>query len=62
MSQPDREATWKMSFDCFQTVRRSGATAIESLSALEDINLKNHGGENLLHEAIAFVMTKLHIG
>jgi hypothetical protein len=51
-----------MSFDCFQTVRRSGATAIESLSALEDINLKNHGGENLLHEAIAFVMTKLHIG
>ena len=43
-----------MTFDYFQAVRRNGAAAIESLSALDDINLKNQGGENLLHEAIAY--------
>lgn len=43
-----------MTTDYFQTVRRDGAAAVNILSSLDDINVRNEDGQNLLHHAIAY--------
>lgn len=40
--------------DLFQAVRRDGHAALSSLKELEDVNIRNEDGENLLHVAIAY--------
>ncbi|RCS44191.1 ankyrin repeat domain-containing protein [Bremerella cremea] len=40
--------------DFFQAVRRDGHGALSSLNELDDVNIRNDDGENLLHVAIAY--------
>lgn len=40
--------------DFFQAVRRDGREALSLLTKLDDVNIRNNNGENLLHVAIAY--------
>ena len=43
-----------MTKDVFQSVRRDGRDALLALRELDDLNVRNRSGENLLHVAIAY--------
>ncbi|WP_165441783.1 ankyrin repeat domain-containing protein [Rubinisphaera italica] len=47
--------------DFFQNVRFDGYEALSALKKLDDVNIRNDDGENLLHVAIAYANTDVAV-